>query len=209
MPGVIKDLSWNWDDAKIYRMVMTLPCELIELRQIYQIVRYYHRFFMKLIRVETVNEGLASHFRALEKRNSIGRDLGPKPLIEATLLRAAGIGAHGDNDDTLQEKALDYHFKAHGNDSRIHFLRRRARRRASTKLLVPLAEHGSSPTVARIRGNTSYFYSNKHAWQNCVAAVVPPRSGVRMGDEAPVSETMIQHVEEAMRRLKCGNRENE
>ena len=151
-------------DRQIYALCISMPYEIVTTHQIHQILRVWHRTYMKAIIMETVCETLASDLRFMERKNSVGRDISLVSLVQGTLLRAAGF--RGDLTDGVGVfKALCRHFKTDGDASKFHFCRRK-RRLAGKLLLDEKYVLGPSCTVSRERARAFEQSKKRPSWMS-------------------------------------------
>ncbi len=138
-------------DRNIYARMMTLPYEVIAARGVWHALRVWHRTWMRAVLMETTCESLASELRFIECRNSVGRGISTKTLVESTLVRAAGF--RGDLTDGVGVyRALCEHFGSEGGSSKFHFTRRGNQPAASGRMLLDEKYiFGPSCTLARER----------------------------------------------------------
>ena len=94
--GTVAGVRMQLSDTNLYSVLMTLPYDFVSTRQIWHILRLYHRGHMVAAALETACESVAGDVRFIERRGTVGRDASLKSLLASAQLRFIGLrgGAH-------------------------------------------------------------------------------------------------------------------
>ena len=94
--GTVVGVRMQLSDTNLYSVLMTLPYDFVSTRQIWHILRLYHRGHMVAAALETACESVAGDVRFIERRGTVGRDASLKSLLASAQLRFIGLrgGAH-------------------------------------------------------------------------------------------------------------------
>ena len=146
--GTVVGARFALNDARVYGRLLTLPYELVHIRQIWHVLRVYHRTATASASTETICETACSEVRYIERRNIVGRTISLPGLVAAARLRFAGLRGNLADAVTIYQ-ALCIHFKT-TDPSGFHFLRRSGRS-SGRRLLNEHQEHSASSTLSRAR----------------------------------------------------------
>ena len=196
-------------DADLQALIITIPYEVVHIRQVWQIIKVNHRFFIQASAMEIVNESIGSDLRYLERRACVGARPSLQKLVCATRLRFSGLRGNIFDVGTVFN-ALCPHF---GTDdpSEFHFCRKRQRLPTGGRMLMDEKYvFGPSCTLARTRANEYERQMRKPSWfsqRSVYAGGLPsqaaPTSWTARGMKYTFPAPVWQELDKLMRRHKC------
>ena len=89
--GTVAGVRMQLSDTNLYSVLMTLPYDFVSTRQIWHILRLYHRGHMVAAALEIACESVAGDVRFIERRGTVGRDASLKSLLASARLRFIGL----------------------------------------------------------------------------------------------------------------------
>ena len=129
-------------DTNLYSVLMTLPYDFVSTRQIWHILRLYHRGHMVAAALEIACESVGD-VRFIEGRGIVGPDASLKSLLASSRLRF--IGLRGGVADTFSlYSGLCEHFQT-TDPSSFHFFAIEVRENSACWIVK------SMPTAPRLR----------------------------------------------------------
>ena len=92
---IVAGARMQLSDTNLYSDLMTLPYDFVSTRQIWHILRLYHRGHMVAAALEIACESVAGDVRFIQRRGTVGRDASLKSLLASARLRFIGLRGGG------------------------------------------------------------------------------------------------------------------